>query len=143
MSLYYCLSRDSNRKQEIRKLRHTILEKFLIDLCGKDNFIRSYFRTDYDRGYEYWIQTKYGVIHFELNKYDKELCWDKNGERMTAVPGQDRVKVAGYSKNGYLIGLPADIPEKVRKYFLQQLRATKLTETLVSNFYSGTYPCHI
>jgi len=37
-------------------------------------------------------------IKFELNKYDKDITFNGMGE--------DRVKIAKYSKNGYILTLP-------------------------------------
>ena len=127
-TMYYVLSKDQRRDNDIVKLRHHIVSDLLKNLCGVKNIYRCHCSTDYNRGYEYWLDTTYGIFHFELNKYDKEVRWNKKEQKCIATPGQNRVKLQGYSKNGYLIQLPNNIPEKFHTYFTKKLLGIKLPE---------------
>ena len=96
---YFVLSRNAMRKPNT-KLTHSILIDILLEYYPQSIYTT---KTDYDRGFECLIETPdKRNIHFELNKYDKAT-----GLRDQVI-GQDRVKIKGYSKNGYLLTLPDD-----------------------------------
>lgn len=126
MVLYYLLSKNQNRTQEIVKLNHNLLETILKKLCGIENIISSRGRKDYNGGYEYWMDTEFGSIHFELNKYDKEMRWNKKSKSYMSLIGQNRVKLDRYSKNGYLVKCTENIPRKFHDYLLHKLLATRV-----------------
>lgn len=72
-------------------------------------------RNDYPSGYEATLTTPDGrAVHFTLNKEDKEIgAWQ-----------QDRTKVPGYSKNGYLLTFTGHAPDPA---LLRRLGATEIS----------------
>lgn len=122
---YYCLSRDRNRDGIYNKLNHQKLCGIIYDALDGE-VISSRTINDYNRGHEYWIVTPYGTIHFELNKLDKDVNWDKKSKSYVVPMGQNRAKIAGYSKNGYIITLPEALPTSSRDKLCKSLRLVQI-----------------
>jgi len=99
MKKYHVLSHDREQKWTHQKLIDKITEYYPNAIVDT--------KQDYPGGFECFIKFNDYVIHFELNKYDKEIR-GKNGDI-----GQNRKKIEGYSKNGYLITLPDDVPPRL------------------------------
>src|SRR5436853_2815906 len=85
---YFMLSHGKNQKWNHEKMTEKLKQYY------PSQSIRT--QQDYPVGYECWINHGDHEIHFELNKYDKTM----------GIMGEDRKKIQGYSKNGYILTLP-------------------------------------
>ena len=98
---YYIMSRN---KVTGLKLTHEKMIDTLLKYYPQATYET---KIDYPRGFECTMTTPESIIHFELNKYDKDNC--------SRILGQYRAKNSNYSKNGYIVSI-SQMGEKAKQF---------------------------